>query len=217
MTGSTFSAHLIAGSGKRGMLAAMVEDTRKTVTLFRHGETEWSRSGQHTSITDLPLTEKGRAEALQLQPLYSGGNFSLILSSPRRRALETAELAGAGKDVEEDADLAEWYYGDYEGLTTAQIRSNVPDWTIFTHPVPGGETGAEVAARCDRVIDRAIRADGDVALFAHGHLFRVFVARWLRLGPEEGWHFAIGTATRNLLGYEHENRAVLIWNAPTSA
>ncbi|MBC2603467.1 histidine phosphatase family protein [Puniceicoccus vermicola] len=192
----------------------MSEDTQKKVFLFRHGETEWSRSGQHTSITDLPLTANGRDDAKALKPVVELCDFSLILSSPRKRAKETAELAGVGDRMEIDEDLAEWFYGDYEGMTTSEIREKVPGWNIFTHPVPGGETGEEVAARCDRVIQRVLEASGDVALFAHGHLLRVFTVRWLRLGPSEGRHFVIHTGSLIRLGYEHENRAIEIWNAP---
>ncbi|MGE9291682.1 MAG: histidine phosphatase family protein [Puniceicoccales bacterium] len=192
----------------------MPEDTQKKVFLFRHGETEWSRSGQHTSITDLPLIESGRRDALALKPLVGACDFSNIFCSPRKRARETAELAGVGERAEIDEDLAEWFYGDYEGLTTTEIRESAPGWNIFTQPVPGGESGADVAARCDRVIGRVLGASGDVAIFAHGHLLRVFTARWLRLAPSEGRHFVIHTASLIRLGYEHEDRAIEIWNAP---
>jgi len=192
----------------------MAEDTTKQVLVFRHGQTEWSLNGKHTSTTDLPLTDEGRRGAVALRPLVAKWDFSLVLSSPLQRARQTCELAGLGESMELCDDLIEWKYGRYEGLTTPEIRQQVTDWTIFTHPVPGGETAAEVATRCDRVIKRILHAPGNVALFAHGHLLRVFVARWLQLPPENGRHFVLGTSTLNQLGYEHESRAVLTWNAP---
>lgn len=191
-------------------------DTKKQVLVFRHGATEWSLNGRHTSVTDLPLTEDGRRGAAALRPLLAGWEFSLVLSSPLQRARQTCELAGLGEAMEVTSDLTEWNYGKYEGLTTQQIREQVPGWTVFSHPVPGGETPGEVAARCDRIIARIEETPGHAALFAHGHLLRVFAARWLRLAPEEGRHLVLGTSTLNRLGYEHENRAVLTWNAPLS-
>jgi len=193
------------------------EDTRKKVYLFRHGETEWSRSGRHTSVTDLPLTEGGRKDAEALRSVIATCDLCLILCSPRRRALETADLAGVGARLQIEADLAEWFYGRYEGLTTREIREEVPGWSIFTHPVPDGETAREVAERCDRVIARVLSASGDVALFAHGHLLRVFTARWLGLDPSEGRHLVIHTGSLIRLGYEHEDRAIEIWNAPVAS
>ena len=136
--------------------------------LVRHGETEWSRSGQHTSTTDLPLTDKGEAAARTLVGPLSGIEFVHVLTSPRRRAVHTAELAGF-PHAELDEDLAEWAYGDYEGLTTPEIRKTVPGWSVWTHPSPGGETAQQVAERLDRVVARARAADGKTLVFAHGH------------------------------------------------
>lgn len=184
------------------------------VFLLRHGETAWSLSGQHTGTTDIPLTENGRKVARRLAPVLAAERFRLVLSSPRQRSLETARLAGLGDRVALDPDLAEWNYGAYEGLTTPQIRESVPGWTVFSHPCPGGETAAEVAARADRVIARARSAGGDVALFSHGHMGRVLAARWLGLAPEDGRHFLLGTATLNVLGWERTTPALAIWNAP---
>ncbi len=192
----------------------MPEDTSKQVLVFRHGETEWSRTGKHTSVTDLELTPEGHRGAVALRPVVQKETFSLVLCSPLKRARETCELAGLGDLMEIDKDLVEWNYGRYEGLTTEEIREQVPGWGIFTHAVPGGETPGEVAARCDRIINRVLAAPGNVAIFAHGHYLRVFTARWLKLAPESGQHFVLGTSSLNRLGYEHENRAILTWNAP---
>lgn len=184
------------------------------VVLVRHGETAWSLSGQHTGVTDIPLTENGRTVARRLVPVLARERFALVLSSPRRRALETAQLAGLGDACQIDPDLAEWSYGEYEGLTTPQIRERVPGWTVFSHVCPGGETADEVAARADRVLARARAAGGDVALFSHGHMGRVLAARWLGLRAEDGRLFLLGTATLNVLGHERTTPAIEIWNAP---
>jgi probable phosphoglycerate mutase len=184
------------------------------VFLIRHGETEWSLSGQHTGVTDIPLTENGRNVARRLSPALAKEHFALVLSSPRQRSLETARIAGFGERVEIDPDLSEWDYGEYEGLTTPQIRERVPGWTVFTHPCPGGETAEQVAARADRVLARAAAAGGDVALFSHGHMGRVLGVRWLGLPPIQGRHFLLGTATLNVLGHERTTPAIAIWNAP---
>jgi broad specificity phosphatase PhoE len=187
---------------------------RQRVVVIRHGETEWSRSGRHTGTTDLPLTERGRDAARRLAPLLARFSFGLVLSSPLRRARETCELAGLGARAALDDDLVEWNYGDYEGLTTPQIRERVPGWRVFSHGCPGGEVAAGVGARADRVIGRIRAAEEDVAVFAHGHVLRVLAARWLGLAPERGEGLMLGTATLNLLGYEHECPALRVWNAP---
>lgn len=184
------------------------------VVLVRHGETEWSRTRRHTSFTDLPLTEQGRREAGRLKPLLAARAFGLALSSPRLRALETAELAGFGGRVQTEPDLTEWHYGQYEGLTTADIRRTVPGWTVFTHPCPGGETAEQVAARVDRVIARVRGVEGAVLLFAHAHVLRVLAARWLDLDPRAGRHLVVNTGMVSLLGYEHDYPAILSWNVP---
>ena len=192
----------------------MSAGSRPRVFLVRHGETAWSLSGQHTGVTDIALTENGRVVARRLAPVLMSEHFALVLSSPRQRAVETARIAGLGERMALDPDLAEWNYGEYEGLTTPQIRERVPGWTVFTHPCPGGETAEQVAARADRVLARARAAAGDVALFSHGHMGRVLAARWLGLPPDDGRHFLLGTATLNVLGWERDTPAIAIWNAP---
>jgi broad specificity phosphatase PhoE len=189
-------------------------DARPQAWLVRHGETEWSRSGQHTGLTDVPLTGAGRDQARRLRRKLGHRQFGLILSSPMSRALETARLGGFGDRVEIDPELHEWNYGRYEGLTTAEIRKTVPGWTVWTHPIPGGETADEVAARVDRVIARIRAAPGDAALFAHGHVLRVLTARWLGLPPTDGRLLALGTATVSVLGWERETAVVERWNEP---
>lgn len=180
--------------------------------LVRHGETEWSKSGRHTSTTDLPLTEEGVATARKLAERLSGESFDLVLTSPRLRARRTAELAGFG-NAEVDPDLIEWNYGDYEGLTTAQIRETVPGWTVWSHPTPGGETPDRVSQRLDRVVRRVAEVPGDVLLFGHGHALRALAARWLELDVTEGRHFMLGTATISILGWERGSPALHKWNA----
>jgi broad specificity phosphatase PhoE len=179
--------------------------------LVRHGETEWSRNGRHTSTTDLPLTAAGELTAAQLRERLAGESFDLVLTSPRQRARRTAELAGF--DAEVDEDLVEWDYGDYEGVTTAEIRETVPDWTIWSHPVPNGEKPEQVAARLDRVIRRVAAVDGDVLIFGHSHALRALTARWLDLDVTEGRHFVLGTATVSVLGWERGSPAVHRWNS----
>lgn len=183
------------------------------VVLMRHGATEWSASGQHTGRTDIPLTEEGREAARALAPRVATWTFSLVLTSPLRRARETCDLVGLGAQAVVDDDLREWDYGDYEGKTTAEIRQSVPGWTIWTGPVPNGETPEQVAARADRVIARCDATEGDVALFAHGHILRVLTARWLSYPPTEGKRFALDTSTLSVLGYEHEDKVIRTWNA----
>jgi len=184
------------------------------VVLVRHGETEWSLSGQHTGRTDIPLTERGRQQARLLEPLLSTANFALVLSSPLRRARETCELAGLGPRMQLEPDLMEWNYGEYEGLTSKQIKRTAPNWMVFTDGCPGGETPEQVGARVDRLIDRIRPVAGRVALFAHGHVLRVFVARWIGLPPSAGQHFLLDTSTVGVLGYYQGVPAVKRWNAP---
>jgi probable phosphoglycerate mutase len=182
------------------------------VWLVRHGATEWSESGRHTSTTDLPLLREGQDAARALAPRLAAHEFALVLTSPRSRARRTAELAGF-PDAQVDDDLAEWDYGDYEGVTTDQIRESVPGWTIWTHPCPGGETRDQVGARLDRVVARATSAQGDTLVFGHGHALRVLAARWLGLPVDDGRLFVLGTATVSVLGHEHDDRAVMRWNS----
>jgi probable phosphoglycerate mutase len=184
------------------------------IHVVRHGETEWSRSGQHTGVTDIPLTEHGRAVARRLQPILAKESFSLVLASPLSRARETCALAGLGDRATVEPDLMEWNYGEYEGLTPRQIHAKRPGWMIFRDGCPGGETPEQVGTRADRVIARVRAAPGDVALFAHGHIFRVLVARWIGLAATAGQHFLLDTATLNVLGYYRDSPAVKVWNAP---
>ena len=184
------------------------------IYLIRHGETEWSLSGQHTGTTDIPLTENGRKVARLLEPVLAKETFALVLTSPLERARETCELAGLGERAEIDSDLMEWNYGQYEGLTPKQIRAQAPEWMLFNDGCPGGESPEQVGARVDRVIARVRAVEGHVALFAHGHIFRVFAARWLGLPATAGCHFLLDTATLNILGYYRGIPAVKRWNAP---
>jgi broad specificity phosphatase PhoE len=185
---------------------------RQTLVLVRHGETEWSATGRHTSVTDVPLTDRGREAAARLRSRLAGFEFALVLASPRARARETAALAGLGERAEVDEDLAEFAYGEYEGRTTADIREERPGWSVWNHSAPGGETAAQVGARADRVIERVTVVDGDVAAFAHGHLLRVLGARWIGLDPVYGGHLGLDTGSVCELGYERERRAIWVWN-----
>jgi probable phosphoglycerate mutase len=184
------------------------------VVLARHGETEWSRDGLHTGRTDIPLTENGRDQALALREALGEWRFARVLSSPLQRALETCRLAGLGEQAEATEDLVEWDYGEYEGITTPQIRESRPSWSLWRDGCPGGEEAADVGRRADRVIGALADAEGDVVLFAHGHVLRVLAARWTGLGPEAGALLALDTATLSVLGYERERRVVRRWNAP---
>jgi len=187
---------------------------QQEVYLLRHGETEWSRDGKHTGVTDVPLTEHGRATAARLKAALDEQKFATVLSSPLRRARQTCELAGLADQATLEPDLMEWNYGEYEGLTTKQIQQNRPGWSIFRDGCPGGETPEQVAARADRVIARIRAADGNVVVFAHGHILRVIAARWINLPVIFGEHFLLDTATLNVLGYYYDTPALKIWNAP---
>lgn len=187
--------------------------TRGEVVLVRHGETEWSLSGQHTGTTDIPLTEHGRDQARRLRSLLGGSDYGLVLSSPLQRARATCELAGLGHRMQIDPDLLEWNYGDFEGRTPAEIERTAPGWMIFTEGCPGGESPAQVGARVDRLIRKVRAQAGRVALFAHGHVFRVFAARWIGLPPSEGRHFMLDTSTVSVLSYYHGTPALKRWNA----
>ena len=182
--------------------------------VVRHGETEWSRNGRHTSVTDLDLTGEGRRQAQQAGQQLAGRSWTLVLTSPRRRALETAALAGLGERAEVDDDLAEWNYGDYEGLTTAQILERHPGWSLWRDGCPGGEDSAAVTRRVDRLITRvrAVDGGGAVLLFAHGHILRVFGARWVALEATWGRAFSLATASISTLGWDHHEAAVVEWN-----
>jgi len=184
-----------------------------SVFTIRHGETEWSLNGRHTGTTDIPLTDNGRRLAELLRPALARQKFSLVLVSPLQRARETCKLAGLADAAVIDRDLVEWNYGAYEGLTPKQIHEKAPGWLIFRDGCPGGETPEQVAARADRVIARARAVEGDVALFAHGHVFRVLVARWVGLFASAGQHFLLDTGTLSVLGYYRGIPAVKTWNA----
>jgi broad specificity phosphatase PhoE len=182
------------------------------VWLVRHGETEWSRDGRHTSTTDLPLTDEGRRVAERLRDRLHQETFSLVLTSPRQRARDTARLTGHAA-AEVDDDLAEWDYGELEGLTTPEIRETDPGWSIWQGAVPGGESAAQVTERLNRVVARCRSADGRVLLFGHGHALRALAARWLELTVAEGRHLRLDTATVSVLGWERETPVVLRWNS----
>lgn len=193
--------------------------------LLRHGQTEWSVTGQHTGRTDIPLTAAGEAGAAKLEPMLAGREFAAVFASPARRATRTAELAGIAANLKQDPDLWEWDYGGYEGITTSAIHQDRPGWSLWRDGViPGdrehpGETVDEVGARADRVIGRAAAplADGDVALVAHGHVLRILTARWLRLPANGGRLFKLDTGTVSALGTEHGEPVILSWNVPPPA
>jgi broad specificity phosphatase PhoE len=182
------------------------------IWLVRHGETEWSKSGQHTGRTDIPLTATGEQQGTALGRHLAGRTFALVLTSPLSRARETCRLAGFADSAQATDDLLEWNYGIYEGRTTASIRLEQPNWSIWTTTVAQGETVEQVGERARRVIARADAAAGDVALFAHAHLLRILAACWMGLPPIHGRHLSLGTASISVLGYERETRVVQIWN-----
>ncbi len=183
------------------------------LVLVRHGETEWSRDGRHTGRTDLPLTDEGLREAEQVVPLLHGFTFERVLSSPLSRALETCRLAGLADGVEVRDELLEWDYGEYEGLTTAEIHQARPEWVLWRDGCPAGEQPVDVGARADRVLAELAAQEADVAIFGHGHMLRVLTARWLELPPAEGARFVLSTATLSVLGWEHDWHAIRTWNA----
>ncbi len=182
------------------------------IWLVRHGETEWARTGRHTGRTDIPLTSTGRQEALDLAPRLAGHAFAVVVSSPLSRALDTARLAGFADRVRIDPDLLEWDYGDDEGRTTLEIRADRPDWTIWSQGPAGGELLDAVAARVDRVIERARSIDGVTLCFAHGHLLRILGARWIGLPAAAGGSLALDTATISILGWDRDAPAIRRWN-----
>ncbi len=189
------------------------EPTRVSeVWLVRHGETEWSRDHRHTSTTDVPLTDNGIEVARKLEQRLDGSEFDLVLTSPRERARRTAELAGFG-EAEVDEALVEWDYGDYEGITTDEIRETVPGWTVWTHPSPGGESAEQISTRLDRIVDRVREREGRTLVFGHGHALRALAARWIEQPVEEGRFLRLDTATICVLGYERETPVILRWNS----
>jgi broad specificity phosphatase PhoE len=186
------------------------------LVLVRHGDTEWSENGRHTSRTDLPLLPSGVERARSLAGALAGFEFARVLSSPLQRARQTAELAGFGGRVEVIDDLTEWDYGEYEGLTSPAIWAQRPDWKLWTDGAPGGESPEQVAKRADSVIADAITAGGDVLMFAHGHILRVIVARWIFERVFVGAAFKLSPATLSILGHEHGYRVIERWNSPAS-
>jgi broad specificity phosphatase PhoE len=185
---------------------------KQRVFLVRHGETEWSLNHKHTGSTDIPLTENGRSSARRLAPVLAQRKVDLVLVSPLQRARETCDLTGLGAVACVDENLREWNYGEYEGLTTQQIRATSPTWQIFDDGCPGGETPADVGERVDLVIERARSVEGTIALFAHGHLLRVLAARWIGLPVAAGASFMLDTATLSVLGYYDGISAIERWN-----
>jgi broad specificity phosphatase PhoE len=185
------------------------------IYVARHGETAWSLSGQHTGVTDLPLTERGERNARRLGERLKGLSFVKVFTSPLQRAARTCELAGFGAGAEVDRDLLEWNYGEYEGRRTAEILAERPDWQLFRDGCPGGESPGQIGARADRVVSRLRAIQGDVLLFSSGHFLRVLAARWLGLEPAAGRYFLLSTASLGMLAYEHNNLTepvIRLWN-----
>jgi len=185
------------------------------IYVARHGETAWSLSGQHTGLTDLPLTERGERNARRLGERLKGLTFTKVYTSPLQRAARTCELAGFGAGTEIDRDLLEWNYGEYEGRRTAEILAERPDWQLFRDGCPGGESPDQIGARADRVVSRLRAIQGDVLLFSSGHFLRVLAARWLGLEPAGGRYFLLSTASLGMLAYEHNNLSepvIRLWN-----
>jgi len=184
------------------------------IYLARHGETAWSISGQHTGLTDLPLTERGEQNASRLADRLKGLSFAKVFTSPLQRAVRTCELAGFGARAEVDRDLLEWNYGDYEGRRSQEIHAERPDWQLFRDGCPGGESPQQVGARADRVVQRIREVRGNVLIFSSGHILRVTCARWLGLEPAGGKYFALSTASVSALSYEHNlsSPVIQLWN-----
>ena len=180
--------------------------------LVRHGETDWSRSARHTGRTEVTLTEAGRSQAKRLAGRLAARSFARVLTSPLGRARETCELAGLDRGAEVRAELIEWDYGDYEGRTTADIRRERPGWTVWNGGCPGGETAEDVATRLEPLMGELRASDGDVVLFAHGHVLRILAARWIELPATGGARLALGTAALSILGYERETPVIRLWN-----
>ena len=182
------------------------------LVLLRHGETEWTISGRHTGRTDIQLTEAGREEARAAGGRIAGMRFDRVITSPMERAVETCRLAGFGDGATTDDALLEWDYGDYEGVTTAEIQEKVPDWSLFAQGCPGGESAADVGARVDPLVDAARSGEGNWLFAAHGHVLRVVGARWVGLPPEDGVLLNLGTAAVCVLGFEHGRPVITHWN-----
>jgi len=191
-----------------------MSETLPIIYLARHGETAWSLSGQHTGLTDLPLTERGERNARRLGERLHGMNFAKVFTSPLQRAARTCELAGFGAVAEVDGDLLEWNYGEYEGRRTAEILAERPGWQLFRDGCPGGESPDQIGSRADRVVSHLRAIHGDVLLFSSGHFLRVLAARWLGLEPGAGRYFLLSTASLSALGYEHDRSepVIRLWN-----
>jgi broad specificity phosphatase PhoE len=191
-----------------------MSETLYTVYLARHGETAWSLSGQHTGLTDLPLTERGRRNAIRLGERLKGLTFAKVFTSPLQRAATTSALAGFGATAQSDRDLVEWNYGEYEGRRTSEIHLERPGWQLFRDGCPGGESPSEIGARADRVVSRVRAVQGNVLIFSSGHILRVLTARWLGLAPAAGEYFLVSTASLSALSYEHDltHPAIQLWN-----
>jgi broad specificity phosphatase PhoE len=203
------------GKRRAGVASIHVSPSQRdapTIVLVRHGATEWSASGQHTSHTDIPLTDAGRRDAERIGERLAGFDFALVLASPMSRARDTAALAGFGDRASVDDDLLELDYGEYDGRTTAEIRQERPGWDVWRDDSPGGETPAHAGERADRVIERAVAAGGDVALFAHGHFLRILGARWMGVEAAHGGNLGLSTGAVCELGFERERRAIWNWN-----
>ncbi len=191
-----------------------MSETLPIIYVARHGETAWSLSGQHTGLTDLPLTERGERNARRLGERLHGMNFAKVFTSPLQRAARTCELAGFGAVAEVDGDLLEWNYGEYEGRRTAEILAERPGWQLFRDGCPGGESPDQIGSRADRVVSHLRAIHGDVLLFSSGHFLRVLAARWLGLEPGAGRYFLLSTASLSALGYEHDRSepVIRLWN-----
>jgi probable phosphoglycerate mutase len=192
-----------------------MSETLPIIYVARHGETAWSLSGQHTGLTDLPLTERGERNAVRLGERLKGLTFAKVLTSPLQRAMRTCELAGFGVRAEIDRDLLEWNYGEYEGRRTAEILADRPDWQLFRDGCPGGESPGQVGARADRMVKRVRAVNGDVLIFSSGHFLRVLAARWLGLQPAAGRFFLLSTGSLGMLAYEHHSLSepvIRLWN-----
>ncbi|MBN4077489.1 histidine phosphatase family protein [Sulfobacillus acidophilus] len=182
------------------------------VVLIRHGETEWTKNGQHTSFTDLDLTENGKVQAKKVKTRIEGRSFAKVFCSPLKRAKQTCEICGLLDQAEILPDLTEWNYGKYEGITTVEVRKTHQDWLLWTHGAPGGESPEQVAKRANNVIEKILSAGDDVAIFSSGHFMRMLITRWLELPPIEGRRFYLSTASYSLLGFEREIRVVKTLN-----
>ena len=194
-------------------MSTVISKSGPNIWLIRHGETEWSKSGQHTGTTDIALTELGRAQASALAPLLATQTFDVVLTSPMQRAIDTCRLAGLGERAEIEPDLHEWNYGIYEGRRTADIRMEDPDWSVWTSPIPEGESAAQVGARAQALIDRLLSRDvSHIALFSHAHFLRALASVWATGEPLLGEHLALDTAAVSVLGFEREVRAINKWN-----